>query len=592
MRTALLSFLMLFFQHIYAQLPQAVQLPVIHPPKFKVYIATNGSDLNNGDSLSPVATFSAALSRANALTNGLSGNQYGEIVFYPGTYHFAAIQPVSAFNLPGRRNHLSVRGRGVVVLKGNNLAVTPAMIHLLGSNISVKNITIDYSFSSGVSFGMNFNGTVIVSNDILVEDVTVKLAGTHGIIFGNGGMSSSNPLALAPRSERAHIKNCTVYESVNYNIPQNSWGSAIKSINSRHTTVEGCRVYDCEGEGIDLDFALSADIRNNVIHDTKAGIYLDKAEDVLVRNNLIYFDKKSSTGILLGLEPFTWSIQNWYVRRVYIHNNIFLNNPTAFSLWQGTYGGLQVGFFTNIEFVNNTIIGKQRANAGLLSYSYGSVLGQPASNIKLSQNVVRNNVISFSPDSLTNNNVVTAPQNGPHGASFGHNMWRSQPSRLWNGAQDVLRNLLPVKVNANQIHILQPQTGNLFRWDVPAFSYITKDYNGKLRRTGSTNAGAFEWFTAAAQLQANQLPLRVIGADALSVYPNPSANGIFELRWPEAPPCDDLILMVFNASGQQVHSEQMTEPNRISLDNLPQGTYIAVIADQCASKNHTLILMK
>jgi hypothetical protein len=82
------------------------------------------------------------------------------------------------------------------------------------------------------------------------------------------------------------------------------------------------------------------------------------------------------------------------------------------------------------------------------------------------------------------------------------------------------------------------------------------------------------------------------GSDALTVYPNPSVDGIYELRWPEVPSCENLILMVFNASGQQVLSEQMTEVNRIALNNQPQGTYFAVIADQCASRNHTLILMK
>lgn len=572
---------------IHAQLLQPVQLPVIKPSTFKVYIATDGLDSQSGDSLSPVATFTAALSRASTLTNGLSGDQYGEIVFYPGTYPFKAAQPVSAFQLTGRKNHLSIRGIGNVVLDGSTLTnIGVAMIHLLGSNISVRNITVNYSDNTGVAFGQVGSGNFILSNDILVENVTVRLARSHGILLGKSPVNPDNPLAFVPRSERFHVKNCTVYESINFNTPQSQWGSCIKTHNTKHTTIEGCIVYNCEGEGINLDFVQSADIRNNVVSDTKAAIYLDKAEDIMVRNNLVYFTNKSSTGLLLGIEPFSWTIRDWFVRRVFISNNIILNTPTAFNLWQGTYGGLQVGFFTQIEFMNNTIIGKQKSNSGLINFTYGTLWGNPTSNVKLSQNKFRGNIISYSPDSLINNVIVGAPQNGPHSTSFGHNMWCTQPNRMWNASQDIIRTNLNVSVMHHQLGSIQPSQSSAFKWDVPFTNYITHDYSGNLRRTSVTNAGAFEWLSSARNTE------QVVSETLITAYPNPSFDGIFRLQWDETPSCDRMSIMIFNANGQNILTERMTQVQEINISHEPKGVYLAVVTDQCSARNHVFNLVK
>jgi hypothetical protein len=461
-----------------------------------------------------------------------------------------------------------------------------AMIHLMGSKIYVKNIMVDYSIGAGVRFGSNGATQTILSNDVLIEDVTVKMSGSHGIIVGVGPVSTINPLQLLPKQERFHIKNCKVYESVNFNTPQDQWGSGIKTIHTRHTTIEGCEVYQCEGEGIDADFAEWIDIRNNIVYDTKAGIYLDKAQNVMVRNNLVYFSEKRSAGFLMGLEAFSFLVTQFFMRNIFVYNNIFLNTPFAVSLWQGTYGALDNGTFNNIRVMHNTMIGKQSAAQGLVTFSYSTVLNQPASNTSLSGIEISRNILSADPDSLANGNgYVTAPSGGPHGTTASYNLWQKTPSRLFNSGTDGISAQLPFSESANNLSALRPSSANpAFIFEVPSVAYITQDFNGQARGSITTNAGAFEWTDISSSGFSRSEPM-------VTAYPNPS-SGIFMLRWTEDDYCEKVTMRIFDASGQNIRTERMTQLQSIRLDDVPSGMYFILLKEDCSGRQFALSLQK
>ena len=142
-----------------AQILPDVQQPLIKTPQFEIYIATFGADSHSGDSLEPLATFTAALNKIESRTIGQTGDVYAAVVFYPDAYPFASSQPANKFEVNGRRLNVSVRGMNGAVLVGSGLnqGGGDAMIALKGHNIFVKNISIDYAPANGINFGYRYN---------------------------------------------------------------------------------------------------------------------------------------------------------------------------------------------------------------------------------------------------------------------------------------------------------------------------------------------------------------------------------------------------------------------------------------------------
>jgi hypothetical protein len=202
---------------------QYVSLPQVPSPSLRAYMSALGSDSNAGDSLHPVASFSKALDILVTASNNMSGEVYAEVILFEGLYTQALSQNLNKFQLANRELNVGVRGRGTATLDGtliSNLSSGSGMVHLLGSGISVKNIHILYSPANGVRFGYNYNGTVINSQDIQIENVEVAATAGHGILVGIGALNTASPFTLTPMAERFLIQNCSVHDAVNYNTVQ------------------------------------------------------------------------------------------------------------------------------------------------------------------------------------------------------------------------------------------------------------------------------------------------------------------------------------------------------------------------------------
>jgi parallel beta-helix repeat protein len=536
---------------------QYVNLPQIITPSTRIYMSPVGSDSNIGDSLSPVATFSKALDLLNAATSNQSGEVYTEVVLFEGLYLQALIQPLNKFQFANRNLNVSVRGKGTVELDGqilSSISSGSGMVHLLGSHIYVKGINILFSPANGVRFGFNYNGTVINSADILIENVSVSATAGHGILVGIGALNTANQFTLTPKANRFLIQNCQVHDAVNFNTVQPQWGSAIKAWNASNVTVRNCVVRDNGGEGIDFDDCDSVDVYANEVVDNVVGIYLDKVTNGWVHRNAISNSQKQSPGMLFAMEAFTSLITNHYIKNIKIFNNILLNTR-GLHFWQGIYGANQQGYFDNIEIAHNTIIGRQTGNGSCLHFNFETFLGQPALNVHFNQISMHRNIISASPDSLNNNQLIFASLPIP-GFSAAFNIYKQAVWASMSGATDVIDASLPISLNnwTNAIPGSGPVPIHLV-----TLSSITTDFAAQQRHPNETAAGAYEF---------DLIGLPSLSQDELRVYPNPS-QGILEIFG-----LGSTQIAIYDASGVLQMSLSYEEGQKLDLSHLQAGLYV------------------
>ena len=562
-----LYFFSLLLNHVIAQ-PLSIDEPTLINPSFKVYLSVTGNDTNIGDSIQPLATFAAALSKIEQLSSSATGNVYAEVVVFPGTYYEIFRQPLNKFQVGQRNLNISLRGKETVVLNGTNLTVNAGggMIYLLGSNIFVKNITVLHSNENGVRFGYNYAGTVINSHDVLIDGVTVSETAGHGILTGIGCLNANGSSNLIPRAKRFKIVNCHVYNSVNYNTPQSQWGSAIKFWNTSNNIALNNHVHDNSGEGIDFDFCDSAIVKGNLLHDNYANIYLDKIEYALIQQNFIYNETKVVSGILTGLEAFTSFITNHYIKDVYIENNIILNT-LGINLWQGIYSAIQNGIYSNIKIRHNTIIGKQRGNGALVSISHETFLGQPVSNFSISDVSVENNIMSAHPDSLNNNKILSAPLNPQPGLTTGNNLYNMNPGFAYNSNTDQINSAITKFEPANQAVLNLTPNSILNPELIKVVPYvITNDYHGFSRNSIATNAGAIE--------KNESIGINFTQRDDLVFFPNPS-NGFLKVKEHKANSINKI--MAYDMKGLLVFSMNTFEFEPLDLRNFKNGLYTFIV---------------
>lgn len=486
-------------KYSFAQLSATLAYPAIKPISYRVYIGINGSNSNVGDSLNPVADFNTALAKIKEWTAGKIGNIFAEVVLYKGTYPFSLSQSLAYYNPDQRVLNVSVRGKGNVTLdeRLNPNAGATAMIHLLGSNISVKNIKIAYAAGHGTLFGYNWNNTVIVPHDIYLDGLQIEQTAGHGILVGLGRFQSvNNPIQL-PFVERVWINNSVVTNAVNYNeLNHTSWGSAIKLHYVKNGIISNCTSFNNGGEGIDLDDCNTILIEGSVSHDNRSNVYFDKAENVIFRNNLIFSSFRSSIGLLLSTEVSSSLIQNYYLRNLFVYNNLFLNTPCAVGYWMGTVSASQKSILNNLQVVNNTIVGKRTSGFGIFNMAYQTDMlnsNIPARNVVFEDLLWKGNIVAFNSDSL--GKVFNGPLNPQPELITENNLYSAIPNVIYNAQYDLIDSSILNFGNPDSLSLYIPnrQYTNGYAALMPRIDYITNDFNYEFRLHDSTNIGAFEF---------------------------------------------------------------------------------------------------
>lgn len=576
----------IIFLHFFRTFSQSatIESPIIINPSFQCYMATNGNDQNSGDSLNPVATFAGALNKLDQLTNNISGNVYTEVIVYSGNYSEVFKQPLNKFQIGNKCMHVSLRGKDNVMIDGTNLTVNPGngLVYLLGSNIYVKNIKVNYSTENGIRFGYNYNGTVINSHDIWVDNVEVNQTAGHGVLFGIGALNANGSSTLIPRAKNFKITNSHILNSVNFNTPQSQWGSALKFWNTSHNQAINNHVHDNSGEGINFDFCDTILVRNNLLHDNYANIYLDKAEHALIEKNHIYNENKVVSGILMGIEAFTVYVTNHYIKDVYVQNNI-IHNTTGINIWQGIYSAIQNGYFDNIQIRHNTIIGKQVANGAQISMSYETAFGQPVPNINFNNLRFERNLISAHIDSLNNGKLISGPLNPQPSLTTEYNFFNINPGFGYNVTTDQINSNIPEFIDPNSDILFELTPSITLNPELIMNSMniwnLSDDYAGNVRANNS-NVGALE--------RNDNLQLDFLEKEDWIIFPNPVKDQ-FKIDIPQA---EKLSLKVLSSSGEELIHVQNYSGEFIPVSHIESGYYYVIITSNSSEKNSFIKLIK
>jgi parallel beta-helix repeat protein len=555
---------------------QEMNVPLLAPIQQSIYMSPLGNDINSGDSLHPVASFTQALNRLNQTTNNQTGEVYTEVVLFEGTYFQALSQPYAMYQIGNKKLNVSVRGKGSVKLDGmpiSNISSGGGMIHLLGSRISVRNIEVLYSPANGVRFGFDYNGIEVNPHDILIEYVTVSSTLGHGILVGKGALNTVNPLSITPMAERFLIDQCEVKNAVNFNIPQSQWGSAIKAWNAKHVNIRNCRVHDNAGEGIDFDYCDSVAVYGNTLKDNYANIYFDKVKNGWMYNNFIQNELKQTPGILCAIEAFTGLILNYSIENVKIFNNVLLNTQ-GIHFWQGNYGANQTGYFHNIDVSHNTVIGHQTGSGSCLHFNYQTFLGQPVPNVSFQNIHVSRNIISAPMDSLNNGQLCMASLVPQVGLSAAYNVYNTDQVPWLNSSNDQIQVQLPIFANA--ISEVIPSNSNVFMISSVPSTSLSFDYFFDTRFPLNTNAGAIEFDEGISGLDVAETIEEL-------VFPNPT-NG--ELTIPEY--LADSSILVTDFSGRTIQHIGVESNGKVFLNDLPNGYYFL----EAGNKRYKICLVK
>jgi hypothetical protein len=446
----------------------------------------------------------------------------------------------------------------------------------------VKNIKVNYSTENGIRFGYNYNGTVINSHDIWVDNVEVNQTAGHGVLFGIGALNANGSSILIPRAKNFKITNSHILNSVNFNTPQSQWGSALKFWNTSHNQAINNHIQDNSGEGINFDYCDTILVRNNLLHDNYANIYLDKVEYAVIEKNHIYNENKVVSGILMGLEAFTVYVTNHYIKDIYVQNNI-IQNTTGINIWQGIYSAIQNGYFDNIQIRYNTIIGKQVANGAQISMSYETAFGQPVPNVNFNNLRFERNIISANFDSLNNGKLIYAPLNPQPSLTTEYNLFNINPGFGYNNATDQINSNVPVSIDPNSDILFELTPSITLNPELIMNSMnicnLLDDFAGNVRANNS-NVGALE--------RNDNLQLDFLEKEDWIIFPNPVKDQ-FKIDIPQA---EKLSLKVFSSNGEELIHVSNYSGEFIPVSHIASGFYYVIITSNSSKKNSFIKLIK
>jgi parallel beta-helix repeat protein len=248
---------------------------IVHAAEY--FVSTNGSDTNNGISLSsPFRTIQNGLNKAN--------NPGDIVTVMPGTYAGSITMSNSGTDNSNR-----------IILRAYNTDQKPILLGNGGSGdsdwSSFININASYVTFDGFEVS-HAPGRGIVTNRNNLTGITISNCNVHHSMSENILIASTNTIV-----ENCEISQGTLRAAPSPYNPANSshtspWdgGIVISQLPNANTTIRNNRIHNNWGEGIIILRVSDASVLNNTIYDNYAlDLYMDNAAYVTVRNNLIYY---------------------------------------------------------------------------------------------------------------------------------------------------------------------------------------------------------------------------------------------------------------------------------------------------------------
>ncbi|MEM6853490.1 MAG: right-handed parallel beta-helix repeat-containing protein [Planctomycetota bacterium] len=241
-----------------------------------VYVATWGSDANNGSIGSPYATLEKAAFNVSA----------GDTIYLRGgTYYWTNDQWVSSNGTASQRITIDNYGNEQVILDGSNNQGTATfgqqdVVTIAGSYITFRDIEVRDSKANGIAF-------VAGADNVVIDNVKAHHSQYAGVaVLGNPwNIWETNNIT---------VKNSDIYRNAQANNPtpangQGAWPGAMISHWSSYVNFMDNNVYENYGEGILQVVSHGGYVQGNTVRDNYShNIYLDNATSTTVRNNLVH----------------------------------------------------------------------------------------------------------------------------------------------------------------------------------------------------------------------------------------------------------------------------------------------------------------
>jgi parallel beta-helix repeat protein len=298
-----------------------------------LYVATTGSDSNNGSSSAPFRTITAASSKA----------QPGDVVSVgAGVYN-----GVAKINAKGTAAaQIAFRANGAAIIDGNGTAAGTDLVQITSAQyVEFSGFEVRNSTRIGIC---SYNSANVTIRNNRAHD-NVK----GGIYVGASSFGGSHD-AVVDGNEVFH----NVLENQNH-LSGGGWSQSLGIQNTDRARVTGNKVYENDGEGI--VFVLSDNgvaQRNEIFDNFSVELYLDNAQFTTLDGNFVYSTGKSryfrnsfpAAGISIANEQYGTNNPSTDNR---IINNIVVNNR-----WGFYYGNYEVGGgLKNTTIANNTFYG-------------------------------------------------------------------------------------------------------------------------------------------------------------------------------------------------------------------------------------------
>lgn len=326
-----------------------------------IYVATDGSDGNNGTIDSPYATVYYAIAKAaGGKTIYVRGGIYNQQITI--TKSGTADKYITIKNYPGEKpvfDHTNYSTDGGAIVDISNVDY----VHIEGLKLCNKNLVAH----SGYGVKMNRGSHIIMKNleicNINVPDPKSSSVGANAIILyaNNASTPISNVL----------IDSCYVHDC------ETGWSEGISvNGNSEYINVINNRIDNIGNIGLDfagnfnackddsLDQARYCTAIGNVVsrcispNATSYGLYCDGGRNVTFDRNIVY---GCSGGIEIGSEEGAAS--SYPVKDIVVKNNLVYNNIEA-GLSVGGYDNPATGIVYNTKIYNNTLVNNGNENYG------------------------------------------------------------------------------------------------------------------------------------------------------------------------------------------------------------------------------------
>ncbi|MGZ3771284.1 MAG: right-handed parallel beta-helix repeat-containing protein [Bdellovibrio sp.] len=383
------------------------------------YVSPNGSDSNNGTSLtSPVKTIKQALIKARST---------GDIVYVTaGTYVETVYIDQSGITLSAYQNDKPIIDGGstlpgrdwgsMIFVAGNNNIISGFevknsningayvggyAIQLSGHHNTVSKVNVHHTWEQGIVINGDYN----VLEDSKIWQASYRNANSN--LTGATGGWGMGVTAARNNSADALKPGITSYVILRRNTVFNNWGEGISCFAADHCTMEDNIVYDNWATNMYLSDATNSVVQRNLIYISSAPAITMSAHIGLLMADEISSVPRSANNIVINnfiynaaLDAFSWSaVPSSGLKNVLIANNTVVDGSLR------TGGSGMINF--NSQIRNNIIMGKDNfiTDTSGITFSNNNWSVNPPSGAASSSDIIADPQISrtgvTTPGSLT-----------------------------------------------------------------------------------------------------------------------------------------------------------------------------------------------